>query len=157
MRLKTLRYRVVLDITAHIDEITDERINKTYRGLVEEDEAHWDWMDRQRRFLEALLKNEQVLAQYLHHLMTYEVDHRLDVDLVPMPEIKEEEDILEPLYSKMKGDAKYFREAIREGFFSEYIELVRDSFVVDWEKTKLIELSEIKKQGIKRRATRRMK
>jgi hypothetical protein len=40
-------------------------------------------------------------------------------------------------------DEEHFREAIRDRFFSEYIELVRDSFVVDWEETTLVKLSEI--------------
>ena len=143
MTLRTLRYRVVLDITAHIDEITDERVHENYDGHVDEDEAHWDWMNRQRRLLQAVLQNEQVLAEYLNYLMTYELDHRFDIDLAPTTEIKEEEDILEPVYAQMEGDEEFFREAIRNGFFSEYIELVRESFVVDWEETKLIELRKI--------------
>jgi hypothetical protein len=146
MTLRTLRYRVVLDLTAHIDEITDEVIHQSYDGHVDEDEAHWNWMNRQRRLLQAVLQNEQVLSEYLHYLMTYELDHRFDIDLAPTPEIKEEEDILEPVYAQMKEDEEYFRQAIRDGFFSEYIELVRESFVVDWEETQLVELSEIKRR-----------
>jgi hypothetical protein len=149
MTLRTLRYRVVLDFTAHIDEITDERVHESYRGHVDEDEAHWDWMNRQRRLQQAVLQNEQVLSEYLNYLMTYELDHRLDVDLAGAAEDKEEEDILEPVYAQMTDDEEYFRQAIRDGFFSEYIELVRDSFVVDWEETKLLNLSEIKESKIK--------
>lgn len=152
MILRTLRYRVVLDLTAHIDEITDERVHESYDGHVDEDEAHWDWMNRQRRLLQALLQNEQVLAEYLNYLMTYELDHRLDVDLASAAEHKEEEDILEPVYEQMEGDEEHFREAIRDGFFSEYIELVRESFVVDWGQTKLVELTEITQADSKKEA-----
>lgn len=139
MRLKTLRYRVVLDITAHIDEIMDERIHQIYHGLVEEDEAHQDWMNRQRRLLQAVLADEQVLLEFLDYLMRNELDGRLNIDLVPKTEGTEEDEILEPVYSRMTDDEPYFREAIRDGFFTEYIELVLESFVVDWEETKLVE------------------
>lgn len=44
----------------------------------------------------------------------------------------------------MEDDVEYFMEARRHAFFSEYIELVRDSFVVDWDETKIVELSGIK-------------
>jgi hypothetical protein len=68
----------------------------------------------------------------------------LDINLVPATEDKEEQDILESVFVQMKEDKEYFREAIPDSFFSEYIELERDSFGVDWEKTNSIWLPQIK-------------
>jgi hypothetical protein len=74
MTLRALQDRVIFEFTAHIYEITVELVHWSYRGLVDEDEAYWSWMNRQRRLSQAVLQDEQVISEYLNYLMTYELD-----------------------------------------------------------------------------------
>lgn len=87
-------------------------------------------VERQRRLLVLLLKNERVLGRYLLTVVAQEAAGYVLGGLAGAFGVAEDEDLLEPLYAQMsEEDARHFREA---GMLWERTELVTEAFGVKW-------------------------
>lgn len=126
--------RIVMDVRVCVSEITPENVagyftpDETGEGLT------WEWAERQNRLLSALLNDDESLDQFLAGITKCALELLVDSRLVADDQADEEEDrLFERVFSKMGGeDSRYFREAKREGLFSENIYLLDKAFTIDW-------------------------
>jgi hypothetical protein len=139
------RFRISLDFKVTVNGITKEaaeRELKTYSNYAEliKRPQTWEAVERQKRLLQAVLNNKNVLNDYLAHIVAVELESAdeilgaLDVEL-------DEDKILKPAIDGLgKQDATFFREVIKEELFSENAMHFYQSFKVELEKAKLAEL-----------------
>jgi hypothetical protein len=135
------RLRMVLDFEVEVEELTDESLREYYRrmGNFEEvvgDAEFWDNVRRQIRLQRVLLADEQVLNKYLTYVATVEVDGSTDSELAGVFGVggdTPEEDIFEPLFSKLsQDDERFYRQVSEEQILYEQIEPLSRSFKARW-------------------------
>ncbi|MGB7922002.1 MAG: hypothetical protein WCF57_02025 [Pyrinomonadaceae bacterium] len=132
---------MTLDFTMAIREITQETMRDYYRGRSDTSEHQWEFAERQNRLLLALLSNEDVLTKFLVYLITEEALTCIDSEVDNVFEVKESEDILEPVYSGMdQGDAEFFQGAKEGGIFADGTEMLEESFGVKCTRATVTEL-----------------
>jgi hypothetical protein len=141
------QYRISLEYTFTIDELTDERARESMKHFSNyqdfsddpETQAH---IERQRRLLAALLANSRALETYVLHrvsdLLQAEggqlASEALAVD-------QDEEDILQPVINSLsKEDAAYFREVISNGLLIENTEELSEVFQLDLVNAEIVEV-----------------
>ena len=89
-------------------------------------------MARQKRLLWALLRDEMVLAEFMTYLVTDRVCGHSDSELGSVFGKRPQEEMLEPVYSKMgEGDAQFFREVREADIFWENTEKMELCFAVE--------------------------
>jgi len=126
--------RIVMDVRVRVSPITPENVagyftpDETGEGLT------WEWAERQNRLLSALIEDEESLDKFLAGVTRCALELLVDSRRVACNRADEEENrLLERVFSRMGGeDARYFREAKREGLLSENIYLVDKAFLIDW-------------------------
>lgn len=135
------RLRMVLDFEVEVEELTDESLREHYRhmGNFEEvvgDAEFWDNVRRQIRLQRALLEDEQVLNKYLTYVAAVEVDGSTDSELAGVFGVGSdtpEEDIFEPLFSKLsQDDERFYRQVSAEKLLFDQIEPLSRSFKAKW-------------------------
>jgi len=132
------RYRMTLDFRVQIGEIEGEGVGA---GDGEYGEQGQDYVARQRRLLRALLRDEAVLAEFMTYLVTDRVCGHSDSELGRVFGVREQEEMLEPVYSGMReDDAQFFREAREADIFWENTERMELCFEVEWSGASLIEI-----------------
>ena len=126
--------RVVMDVEIRISQITPENVASYFTPDETGEGLSWEWAERQNRLLSAMLKDEESLGQFLVGITRCALELLVDSRQVADDQVDEEEDrLFERIFSKMGGaDARYFREAMRDGLFPENIELFNKAFVIDW-------------------------
>lgn len=141
------RFRISLDFTVRVNEITKESAVRelkrysNYKELVKEPQT-WEAVERQKRLLGAVLTNKVLLKKYLACIVVSEIESLSGRILAEAIGIEGDEDkILKPVFENLdKEDATFFREAKRKGLFIENAEHFFESFQVELEKAKLAEL-----------------
>lgn len=132
---------MVLDFELEVEELTDESLREYYRrmGNFEEvvgDAEFWDNVRRQIRLQRVLLADEQVLNKYLTYVATVEVDGSTDSELAGVFGVggdTPEEDIFEPLFSKLsQDDERFYRQVSEEKILYDQIEPLSRSFKAKW-------------------------
>jgi hypothetical protein len=135
---------VTLDLTVTISDISQERVRRHYTWDKKDPASSWEQAERQQRLLLALLQDEQALHRFLVYVLTSDLGAKLDVELMKKEAMAEDDEILETVYAGMGAeDAGYFREVKREGLLYENAQLVHESFVVDWRRTEIKEVSRV--------------
>jgi len=131
--------RVVMDFKIHVREITPESVVGEFTPS---DDQSWEWVERQGRLLRALMGDSETLNQYLIHIAKDDLGELCGSDQIEGLPADEEDELFERLYSKLgEEDARFFREARRDGILYENMRLVHKSFVTDWASAQLKELN----------------
>jgi hypothetical protein len=140
----TRRLRVTLDLMVTISDISQERVRRHYTWNEADPASSWEGAQRQQRLLLALLGDERALHRFLVYVLTTDLDAKLGSELMKNERVEEEDDeILEAVYAGMgEADAGFFREVRSAGVLYESTQLVHESFVVDWQRTGLVNSSE---------------
>lgn len=132
------RYRMMLDFRVLIGEIAEGGVGTDDGG---DEEQGQDYVARQRRLLRALLRDEVVLQEFMTYLVTDRVCGHSDSELGRVFGVREQEEILEPVYSGMReDDAQFFREVREADIFWENTERMELCFEVEWTGASLIEI-----------------
>jgi hypothetical protein len=125
------RFRMTLDFTLAVHEITQESVRQYFKGAQDISQSQWEMAERQNRLLLALLKNEEVLTRFLTYLITDEAWSAVAIDYANVFEVDETEEILEPVYSNLdEGDAEFFGRAREGEVFTDCTEMLEESFNV---------------------------
>ena len=136
-------YRMTLDFRVLVGDIRKEGVERVG------DDAEWtrEHLERQRRLLRALLRDERVLDEFMTYLITDRVCDHPDSEFDMVFGVRTEEEILEPIFSALgEDDAQFFREVRRDGILWENTEQFEFCFAVDWTGATLIEIA-AKKEG----------
>lgn len=129
---------MTLDFRVLIGEIGGERAGTGDGG---DEEQGQDYVARQRRLLRALLQDEAVLAEFMTYLVTDRVCGHSDSELGKVFGVREQEEMLEPVYSRMReDDAQFFREVREADIFWENTEQMELCFEVEWTGASLLEI-----------------
>lgn len=131
-------YRMTLDFRVSIGEIVEKGVGAGDGG---DEEQGQDYVARQKRLLRALLRDEAVLAEFMTYLVTDCVCGHSDSELGRVFGVKEQEEMLEPIYSRMReDDAQFFREVREADIFWENTERMELCFEVEWTSASLVEI-----------------
>jgi hypothetical protein len=130
--------RIVMDVKILVREITPGSVADEFTPS---DDLAWEWAERQSRLLRALMCDGEVLNQYLISIAKDDLGALLESDQIEGLPADEEDELFERVYSKLGDeDARFFREARRDGILYENMRLVHKSFVTDWKGAELTEL-----------------
>lgn len=136
-------YRMTLDFRVLVGDVRKDGVERDEDDAVEARE----YLERQRRLLRALLRDEKVLDEFMTYLVTDRVCSHPDSELDMVFGVKSEEEILEPVFSALgEDDVQFFREVSRDGILWENTEQFECCFAVDWTGATLIEIA-AKKEG----------
>jgi hypothetical protein len=126
--------RIVMDVRVHISRIVPENVAGYFTPDETGEGLSWEWAERQNRLLSALLKDEESLDQALVGIVRCALELLVDSKQAGDDGADEEEGrLFERVFSKMHSeDARYFREAMRDGLLSENIYLLDKAFVINW-------------------------
>lgn len=130
-------YRVTLDFRLRLRPLTPEVCRESFFFKDENasaDESHLrESVERQRRLLILLRKNERVLGRYLLIVLAQEAAGVVFGGLAEAFGVAEDEDVLAPLYAEMsEEDAAYFDRRAGEGLLWESTGPVAKAFKVEW-------------------------
>lgn len=129
-RVEERRYVMAFDFTVRATELI---WRDDGQGTEEELEQRRARVERQGRLLRVLLHGPGALHEFMIHLVTNRVCGHEGGDLARVFGVKGEDVILEPAFSRLdEEDARFFREAAREGRFAEETRELAQSFTVDW-------------------------
>lgn len=124
------RYRMTLDFRVLV---TDLRWQDDGKGSAKDRRHRRERAERQVRLLRALLRDEAALREFMTYLLTDRVCGHQENELGRVFGVRPEEEMLEPVYSKMsEDDAQFFREVAEEGLFMDNTWEFEESFAVDW-------------------------
>jgi hypothetical protein len=138
--------RVVMDIKIRISQITPENVAGYFTPDNTGDGLTWEWAERQNRLLSALIKDEGTLDKFLAGITRCALELLVDSKQAGGDQADKEEDrLFERIFPKLDNeDARYFREAKREGSFSENIYLIDKAFAIDWRGADITDLHVLK-------------
>lgn len=143
--------RLTMDFEIEISDITKETIDRYYRRLNNYEELiqkpeSWETAARQNRLLLALLADPEALDRFLTFIVTNEVNPCEDSRLPEVFSVKTEDEIMQPLFSRLSDeDAAFFRDVSEAGFLWDNMEMVDDSFRVKWAESSIVELREVQR------------
>jgi len=136
-------YRMTLDFRVLVGDVMKNSVERAG----DDSEGADEHLERQRRLLRALLRNERVLDEFMTYLITDRVCDHPDSELGMVFGVRTEEEILEPVYSALgEDDVQFFREVRRDGILWDNTEQFEFCFAVDWTGATLIEIAS-KKEG----------
>ncbi|MBA3239997.1 MAG: hypothetical protein H0T60_02070 [Acidobacteria bacterium] len=131
------RLRMVLNFEVEVEELTEEGLHlhygryANYEELVADREC-WENARRQIRLQRVLLEDEEAFRKYLTYVAAVEVDDSNDSRICEVFGVggdRAEEDILEPLFSRLcKEDEIFYRELSEEGILFDNTEALSRSF-----------------------------
>lgn len=124
-----------MDVKIRVQEITPESVADEF---IPSDDLPWEWAERQRRLLQALMKDDEILNLYLISIAKDDLGAILNSAQMEGPSADEEDDLFEKLYPEMNAeDALFFRQARKDGILYENMRLVHKAFEPDWGSTNL--------------------
>lgn len=127
--------RIVMDVKIRVQEITPESVADEF---IPSDDLLWEWAERQRRLLQAFMKDDEILNQYLISIAKDDLGVILNSAQIVGASADEEDELFEKLYPKLNDeDALFFRQARKDGILYENMRLVHKSFKLDWGSTNL--------------------
>jgi hypothetical protein len=130
-------YRMTLDFRVLVGDVRKGGVERDGDDLEGADEL----LERQRRLLHALLRDERALDEFMTYLVTDRVCSHTDSELEMVFGVRPDEEILEMVYSAMgEDDARFFREVRQDGILWDNTEQFERCFAVDWTGATLIEI-----------------
>lgn len=130
------RFRMTLDFRVLIGDVGEGDIKEGDGG-----EHRREHTGRQRRLLRTLLRDEVVLREFMTYLVTDRVCGHADSELGKVFGVREQEEMLEPVYAAMsEEDARFYREVREADVFWENTERFECSFGVEWTGARLVEV-----------------
>jgi hypothetical protein len=132
------QYKLRLDFTVSINELTDEIVHESVGGFSNYDEIikdtrTWKHAERQKRLLHALLANPDVLEKYVRKEVVglFEVHANEEIkELFDSDE--DEQELLMPVIDGLnKEDSEVFSSAIEDGLFSENTSEFSECFTIE--------------------------
>lgn len=153
------RLRMVLDFEVEVEELTEEGLHlhygrfANYEELVA-DRGWWENARRQMRLQQVLLEDEEALRKYLTYVAAVEVDDSNDSRICEVFGVggeRAEEDILEPLLSRLsEEDEQFYREVDEEDLLFHNVEALSRSFKGRMIRAMLEEVSTVAEGTIER-------
>lgn len=143
---------MVLDFEVEVEELTEEGLHLHYRQFrnYEElvaDEGWWENARRQLRLQRVLLEDEEALRKYFTYVAAVEVDDSNDSRICEVFGVggeRAEEDILEPLLSRLgEEDEQFYREVDEEDLLFQNVEALSRSFKGRWTGATVEEVSTV--------------
>ena len=136
-------YRMTLDFRVMVGDVRKEGVDRDG----DDTEHTREHLERQRRLLRALLRDERALDEFMTYLVTDRVCSHPDSELDMVFGVRPDEEILEPVFSALgEDDAQFFREVRQDGILWDNTEQFECCFAVDWTGATLIEIA-AKKEG----------
>jgi hypothetical protein len=137
--------RIVFDVNIRISEITPESVTDYFTPDETGEGLPWEWAERQNRFLLALLRDEEVLDQFLINIAEGDFGFLFESKRIRGLSDEEEDALFENVFNGMSDDDRvFFQEAKRDGILYHNIELVHKAFVTDWKKSEIKDVRVIK-------------
>jgi len=143
---------MVLDFEVEVEELTEEGLHTHYRqfGNYEDlvaDREWWENARRQIRLQRVLLEDEEALRKYFTYVAAVEIDDSNDsriCEVFGMGGERAEEEILEPLFSRLSSeDEKFYREVDEEDLLFHNVEALSRSFKGRWTGARVEEVSTV--------------
>jgi hypothetical protein len=139
-------YRVTLDFRMLVRDITPEVCQESLSFNDQCNSAGepklQEFIERQRRLYQLLRNNHPLLEQYLLSALTQEAGNCVYESLPDAFDVREEEEILIPLYQSMaEEDVRYFDECREIGVLDENLELIYAAVKVEWVGAEVQEMS----------------
>lgn len=150
-----MHYRVTLDFRMLIREITPEVCCESFffndKSPSASDPYFKENIERQRRLYKLLRNNRPLLDQYLLTALTQEAGNCVFESLPDAFDVKDEDEILVPLYKSMEeDDVRFFDECQDMGAFDANTELITKAVKVEWVGAEVGEMSRIMTGDVKR-------
>ena len=130
-------YRVTLDFRLLVRAITPEVCQESFFFNDKSDSVGEPYfqenIERQRRLYQLLRNNRALLDQYLLSVLTQEAGICVYESLPDAFDVKDEDEILIPLYKSMeKEDVRFFDECREMGALDANMELITVAIKVEW-------------------------
>lgn len=132
-----LHYRVTLDFRMLVRPITHEVCQESFffndQSASAGEPSFHENIKRQHRLYQLLRDNHTLLEQYLLSALTQEAGNFVYEGLPAAFDVKDEDEILMPLYQSMaEEDVRFFKECRELKAFAENTELIGTAFKVEW-------------------------
>jgi hypothetical protein len=146
------RLRMVLDFEVEVEELTEEGLHEHYRQSENYEElvgdgGWWENAKRQIGLQRTLLEDEGALGKFLTLVVTTELDGSVESRLAEVFGVggdRTEEDILEPLFSRLsEEDERFYRGVSEEGILFDNTEPLSRSFKGRWTRATLEEIQAV--------------
>jgi hypothetical protein len=143
-------YRVTLDFKMLIREITPEVCQESfylgdkYKGEGEDEAELTERIERQKRLYKLLREDRQAMEQYLLSVLTQDAARYAYDRLTNAFKVKDEEEVLIPIYQKMsKEDVEFYEGCRKVGALETNVELISAAFKVEWTGAEVVELKSV--------------
>ena len=141
-----MHYRVTLDFRMLVRDITPEVCQESFFFNDQNpsaSEPHFqENIDRQRRLYRLLRNNRSLLEQYLLTALTQEAGNSVYESLPDAFDVKDEDEILVPLYKNMaEDDVRFFDECQDMDALDANTELITKAVKVEWVGAEVAEMS----------------
>lgn len=141
-----MHYRVTLDFRMLIRAINHEVCQESFffndQSISAGEPDFQDNIERQRRLYQLLRNNRQLLEQYLLTALTQEAGNCVYESLPDAFDVKEEDEILIPLYKSLgEEDVRFFDECLEMGALDANMELITTAVKVDWVAAEIEEMN----------------
>ena len=135
------RFRLTMDFTMTVCEITHETLRNYFKAGIEFNSHNLECARRENRLLLAVFRNKKLLKKVILSLLVDEARARMDEEQDNVFGMEELVELLEPLYTRMdKDDAEYFQGSREVNCFFDSIEMFLNSFDIKCKKTSIEEV-----------------
>jgi hypothetical protein len=135
------RFRLTMDFTMKVCEITHETLRNRFRASTELSTHILECARRENRLLLSLFRNKKLLKKVMLSLLVDEARARMDEEQDNVFGMEELVEILEPIYTRMdKDDAEYFQGSREVNCFFDSIEMFLNSFDIKCKKADIEEV-----------------
>jgi hypothetical protein len=132
-----MHYRVILDFRILVRDITPEVCQESFffngKSLLAGEPDFQENIERQQRLYKLLRNNRELFEQYLLSTLTQEAGTCVYESLPDAFAVKDEDEILVPLYKSMaEEDVRFFDECLEMGALDANTELITMAVKVEW-------------------------
>ena len=150
-----LHYRVTLDFRLLVRDINHEVCQESFffndQSISASEPDFQENIERQRRLYKLLRDNRPLLEQYLLSALTQEAGNCVYDSLPDAFDVKEEDEILAPLYRSMdEEDVRFFDECLNVGALDANMELITVAVKVEWVGAEIEEMNRRMAGDVKR-------
>jgi hypothetical protein len=115
-----------------------------YKGEGEDEAEFTERIDRQKRLYKLLREDKQAMEQYLLSVLTQDVARYTSDRLTNAFKVRDEEEVLIPIYQRMeKEDVEFYEGCRKVGALEPNVELISAAFKVEWTGAEIVELKSV--------------